>query len=372
MEDKTSAANPAEKKRTRTKGNGNGVKSATGRRFTQKDFTELSVLCVYIVQQRGRASLLDVKEALKTELNSSCNVSTLSKVLEALRSKDHLAALYQGTDGEKVYKMKKLKFNTTVELAHVQRLLPTLLEDPAGMAIKAEIEGMLQGDKTRTSKKRDYPQEWATYRVKFRLRKPWHGSQVWEGNPYLQTMYRDSEFNGTFNQSGDPTQFPLLFDRNVDGGISIHVGCVRGFLQQHLPKAGLSKWSVEHFGLESIDHMPQQIIIHKMPIQRSGQSSPGSSMGCGFGYYETLLPGEEITWVFSAPTVNFMTPERMKRFLTRALRYPGRSMSPARGTQDGSADLVELAYTLWSDEDKDLDEAEAAAKKETAEGEPTN
>jgi hypothetical protein len=351
-----------EKKKPPKKGGNGGITTAQGRKFTKDDFVELCVLCAYIVQQRGQASIHDVQKAIKIELNSRCHVSTLSKVLEALRSKDHLAALYQGS--ERVYKMKKLKFNTSVELAHVQRLLPTLLEDPAGMAIKAEIENKLQEGKCRTTKGRDYPAEWATYKVRFKLLECWHGGHVWDGNAVLQAMYENSAFNATFDQNCDPAQLPLLFERNVEGGIKIHVGCVRGFLENQLSAAGMSKASVQFFGLSAINHMPKCILIQKYPIQRGDQG------GAGFGFYETILPGEEITWEFSAPTVNYMAPDRMKRFLERALLRPGkgRTMSPARGSQTGSAQLVEITHSLWSDEDKDLTEKEAEAKKQQSGG----
>jgi hypothetical protein len=75
--------------------------------------------------------------------------------------------------------------------------------------------------------------------------------------------------------------------------------------------------------------------------------------GAGFGYYEVLLPGQEIVWKFSAPTKNFMTPAEMERWLRRVLCQNRRSMSPARGTQTGAAELLEVKCSKWSVQDKD-------------------
>jgi hypothetical protein len=319
---------------------------------------ELSVLAAFIVQQRGEASVQDVQGAIKDNLGSSVHVSTLSKVLEALKSKDLLAALFRGE--ERVYKMKRIKFNCNVEVAHVQKLIPTLMDDPAGIAVKAEIEGHLnEGKSTKGGKARNLAAEWANYEVKFKLLTPWYGSQVLPGNALLAMAYAQSKYPNTFDQNCDPTMIPLLFERCWEsGGILVHNACVRGFIKSHLQSIGQSAWSVDRFLVQPIVHMPKKIIIAKHPIQTQ-------QGGAGFGYYEAILPGEELTMKFAAPTVNFISPAMMERWLGRALRNPTRSMSPARGSQTGHAKLVEIKHTLWSKLDEDI----LAAEKKSGNGE---
>ena len=253
------------------KGKGNGAKSKIqGRKFAKKDFVELSVLAAYIVQQRGEASIKDVQSAFKENLNSTVHISTLSKVLEALKSKDLLAALFR--QEERVFKMKRVKFNCNVEVAHVRKLIPTLMDDPAGIAIKAEIEGVLNDGKSGT-KDRNLPQAWANYVVEFKLLTPWLGSQVLAGNALLALAYEASEFSDTFPQDCDPAMVPLLFERDWETkGILIHNACVRGFFREHLTSLELSPWSVNKIYAQPITHTPKKIVIAKFPIQTKQSS----------------------------------------------------------------------------------------------------
>lgn len=338
---------------------GNGSK-AKGRRFTskQEDFIDLCVLVAYIVQARGQASFDDVKEVIESPLNSKVHPSTLSKALEALRKKEILAIEFAG--GERRYSMKRVKFNCSVEIAHVNKLIPTLKDDTAGVAILAELKGEDGKDGT----KRVYPEDWADYEVTFRLLEPWYGSQVFEGNVYLQAAYEAHGQNGTFKQGQDPKTIPLLFDRHPDGkSLVVHKACVAGFVSDNLNRAGRSSYNVDLFGLESIKIVPgegrngngangdklKHLVVSKLPIQ-APTNRQGAS-GAGFGYYETLMPGQIITWKFSAPTKNFLTPQQMERWLKRVLSQNRRSMSPARGTQTGAAELVELKCSKWSEQD---------------------
>jgi hypothetical protein len=336
------------------KSNGNGSK-AKGRRFTAKqdDLVDLCILVAYIVQARGQASFDDVNAVIEGPLTSKVHPNTLSKALEALRKKEILAIEFAG--GERRYSMKRVKFNCSVEIAHVDKLIPTLKDDTAGVAIMAE----LAGDVGTGKKPRDYPEDWADYEVTLMLLEPWYGSQVFEGNVYLQDAFENHEHNKSIKKGQDPKTIPLLFDRHPDGkSLSVHKACVAGFIRDNLNRAGKSSYNVDLFGLENLKitvgegrKNGKNLVISKLPIQ-APTNRQGAS-GAGFGYYETLMPGQKITWRFSAPTKNFMTPAEMERWLRRVLCQNRRSMSPARGTQTGAAELLEVKCSKWSVQDKD-------------------
>ena len=186
---KTTTEPKGKKKPTITDGEGgNGIDKLKGKRYSQKDFKELSLLCSYIVQRRGGASHADVHDVFTLDMRSKVHPSTLSKVLEALRYKDIFAVIHN--DGERIYKMKRLQFNCNIELAHLTQMIPALEDDPAGLAIMAIIEGAEQD----TKEKDRYPQLWADYTARVKVITPLYGGTPMAGNPYLSMCYEKSPF----------------------------------------------------------------------------------------------------------------------------------------------------------------------------------
>lgn len=332
----------------------------------QEDVVELSVIVPYVIQQRGRASNRALCEIFKTELGSRVSKPLMHHVLMMLKDKDILAAINEG--GDWVYKMKKLAFNCNVELAHVTRMIPTLVDDPAGMAIKAQIEHALATTKNGTKTTQKYPAAWAQYEVQFELATPWYGALPYEGNAYAALCYKRSPFQSFNPADCDLEKIPLVFERDPNTGeLLVHRSCIKGFIANHLRFLGMGAGRVDLFGLEEIRISPKsKLVVSSMgigihAIQRAvAGSDKKSEKGAGFGYYESVLPGEVITWRFLAPTENFVSPERMKRWLELSLRSPVRSMSPARGVQTGSARLIDLKYELLH-----LDEEETSSEEQS-------
>ena len=263
-------------------------------------------------------------------------------MLELLRSKDILAATQR--DGVWVFTMKKAKFNVSIEIAHVRGMLATLYGDPMGLAIKAEIEGGIADKKTK--RKTKYPTAWAQYTATFRLLAPWYGSQVLDGNEYLAVCYEASPYKLKDKAFSDPKAMPLVFQRDaITGELLVHRGCVRGFFKGLLRHAGMSPYTIDLIGASEIRIKPEKpLTVSKRPIQRTGGQDGAS--GAGFGFYETLFPGEVVTLPFSAPTKNYLAPDQMEKALRHYLKNPARSMSPARGTETGSAELLTLTHEI--------------------------
>jgi hypothetical protein len=356
-------------------GNGNGSKgsipAAEGRKFGKEDMPELCVLVAYIVQQAGLANQDDVKRTITKQLDSKVHPATLKKALEALRFKDILAMNYEG--GMPHYKMRKLKFNCNVEIAHVTRLLTALLDDAAGMAIKSQIEQYLgAGEDGNRGKSQGYPKgPYALYTLKLKLLQKWYGPYPLEESPARQSEYEKTDFKAHGNV-GTPYH---VFQRTFDGKkLSIHTGCVRGFFKNHLGKLGMGPNAIRYFDFEPIEHRPQlplKVMTNRLPVQRADAAKAGESTGAGFIYYETLMPGEVITVQFTAPTVNFVTPKELENWLRHVLRFCTRSMSPARGSQTGKSELVSLEHELlfFTEQQKvdyDKQQAKEAREAQTA------
>jgi hypothetical protein len=338
------------RKRARTNRGAPPTSKVTDRSFTARDFVDLCILVAYIVQSRGQASIQDVEGVITGPLNSKVRTTTLSKILRAMNKKDILAVEYGGN--ELRYSMKRIKFNCNLEIAQVNDLIPTLKADTAGIAIMAELSGETKGPKP--TKK---PKNWVDYEVTLRLLRPWYGAQPLDGNNQLRASLRNHKFPGLFKDDQDPKTIPLMFERHPDGeSLVVHKACVAGFIKGHLNRAGKSFYNVDLFDLEDIvvqvgEGRPNgtNLLIAEHPIQ--APTNRQGATGAGMGYYEALQPGQIVHWYFSAPEKHFLSPAEMERWLRRVLKRNRRSMSPARGTQTGAAELVEFKFERWSDQD---------------------
>jgi hypothetical protein len=222
--------------------------------------------------------------------------------------------------------------------------LTALWDDPAGMALKAKIEGAI-GPKVTTKK---WPEAWALATVEFRLLTPFLGAQSIVGNDLLETAYRRSSYKSINLDKCDPKTIPLVFERCiVRDALVIHRACVRGFLRGHLKQAGKSDMGIAHFGTRDIRVKPKTPLSVIRLALPNDPNAPKNVTAKGMCYHEALSPGEVLTMQFSWPTRNYLSPEEMEAWLRLALEAPVRSMSPARGTQYGASELVSFSYELY-------------------------
>jgi hypothetical protein len=323
--------------------------------------TELSIICTYLIQQRGGATIGDLLTIFKTELNSTVSDSLMTFVLECLRKREFIAAINQG--GEWVWSIKKIKFNCSIEVPHVRGMVNKLQDDPAGIAIKAEIENDIAA---KEGKDKSYAKAYAAFEARLMLLTDWYGGQPYAVSPLLQRRVAQSPYQfktdkgeGPQAMDGKQRDSLLVFERAPnetlpdgtvlgEGELIIHRACVRGFFHTHLRMAGKSPTHCKLIGVEEIRVKPQrELVLAAHPIITHGKDVSWQwGMGSGVGYYEALQPGEIVTLKFLAPTENFLTPKQFEEWLAHTLREPARSMSPARGVQTGSAKLLEMKHTL--------------------------
>jgi hypothetical protein len=354
---------------TEERGNGKQKKAEKAGKYTKKsysrqrpeDVTELSILCTYLIQQRGGATIGDLITIFKEELNITVTDKLLTFVLECLKDRDFVAAIHR--DGEWVWKIKKIKFNCSIEVPHVRGMINRLEDDPAGIAIKAEMEGAIA---SKSKKATTYPKSYAAFEARFMLLSPFYGGQPYSASPQLQRLVAESphQFKATKGEGpqaldGKQRDSLLVFERAPnktlpdgtvlgEGEIVIHSACVRGFIQTHLRVAGKSPAHCKLFGVEEIRVKPElglELAAHPIIVHGNDVSWEWGK-GAGVAYYEALQAGEILTLKFLAPTQNFLTPKQYEAWLERVFRSPARSMSPARGVQTGRAKLVSLEHTM--------------------------
>jgi len=356
---------------TATEASGNGTKKTQEKQKKYKkksyarnrpdDVMELSIICTYVIQQRGGATIGDLLTIFKEELNSTVTEKLVTHVLECLRDRDFIASILR--HGEWVWKIKKVKFNCSIEVPHVRGMINKLEDDPAGIAIKAEMEGEISG---KSKKTRDYPCNYAAFEADFMLLSPFYGGQPYTASPQLQRLVAESPYQFKGAKSEGPLSLDakqrdslLVFERASnktlpdgtvlgEGEIVIHSACVRGFIQTHLRMAEKAPSHCKLFGVEEIRVKPQlglELAAHPI-ITHGNDVSWEWGKGSGVAFYEALQAGEILTLKFLAPTKNFLTPKQYEAWLDRAFRSPARSMSPARGVQTGRAKLVALRHTM--------------------------
>ena len=266
------------------------LKARSFAKSREKDVRDLSLLISYTVQVRGGAIHREMMTILKDEMGCKVRPELVSHVLELLKDKDVLAANQRGD--EWVYKMKRLNFNCNVEVAHVTRMLPTLQDDPSGIAIMAMLENAAHNG---SKKKEDrFPKDWHQFKLTFKLTDKITGGAVIDGNNHLLELYENGEHKPFDLAAMDPKQrqTTLIFERDDQGNFMINRACVRGMFKHVLSMAGKApKWNLPHIGIRPIRFKPGNSVTScKYPVQRNEEHSKGG--GAGFSWMEVVRPGQ--------------------------------------------------------------------------------
>lgn len=371
-EGRQSAGKPKGTNKKKRPGNGTGVK-VEGVTFNKgSTWIELLLVCAYIIQSRGGATVAEVLYVITEILFSKVRPNTVSDSLEALRKQEILAE-GQNAEGHRVFSMKRVKFNCNPEIAQVKSMVEELKADAAGQLIIERFKKPLGKEKA------PRPSEPADFSLEFVILRPWLGAQVWDGNQVLQDLYfaagrwltlhqTDSKGkikmkNGAYlykPEFSDHTERPLMFDRTVDGKIiATHTHSIQHFLAR-----AASAWSPspalkyksqveEFFGLTDIVCNPPEDMmrVSKGSIFREGYG--GQRIAAGLKNYEALKPGLRLEMEFVCPTKDFVDPAKLKFWLERVFRFPLRGMSPARGAQYRAMILKSMKYRPWDRYDED-------------------
>jgi hypothetical protein len=368
-------------------GNGGGVK-VKKIQFGKKsegpgNYFDLLLVIAYCVQARGRATVGDVFDDITTRLVATVNKNTLAGALEALKKQEILA---QGDDcdGNRVYSMKRFKFNCS----------PTIAEGPEGLTkeLRADSTGALIVEKfiaAKDKKGADTPRPCGPVDAiaTIVLTDGWLGGQLWDGNDELQENYfeagryytlhlqRHQRINGIKEIPKKDglipmldrfdAERPLMFERTYDGRIkATHAHSVQNFFKNAVEggrpinnncRRGFDVSNFMGFTDIIVEPNEMQLTFSKRPIHRNEKGPKSESASPK--YYECLKPGTELDIHFSFPTENFVTPEEMKKWLTLTLRTCIRSMSPARGDQVGTGcKLKQFRIKPWNKYDEDWSE----------------
>jgi hypothetical protein len=321
------------------------VKEKRGKatRYSAKDFVVLSIYSVFIIQQRGELTIPELQQVFKDEVNAIVHESTLLKVLEALRRKNFVVANLAG--GEWRWGMGKVKFTVSAsENAFFDGILPTLYDDPAGIAIKESIEA---GIANKEGKKEAHPCEYMDYEATYILHDMLLGSQPLDGNPYLCDQIKSSQYSSTLEHAKDPKETIRVFERGPQGELRIHTECLQGAFNKHLPWIRNGRGiHIRYFFFEDVLLTPPQKLFgfRRLPIVVI-DGAMGKPTAAGVALYEAVFAGAEVVIKFSAPSKNFIPPEMMKAWCGRWLRRYHRSISPARSRRCGGGEMINFTYS---------------------------
>ena len=310
-------------------------------RFKAQDAATLGVVLVYLVQARGQASEEEINAGL-VDLNAKVDTRTVHNTLEALRKKRVLVEAHRGQSqgGERVYAMAQLRFNNTIEVAHVTNITGLIHKlKQVDLGTFEAVHNRLQETK---EKRNPPPEDFARLRLRFRLMECWYGGMPYAGTDRDRDLYHRSQ--SARQKPPDEKEPFLVFERDRSGALIINRACILGWIKNHLPRVGKPDYMIRHFGCKPIRFTPTngELQVTKKPVQRDGAQFSREGSGCGFSWYEILEAGTELELHFIAPLTNFLNLEELKAFMADALEMPHRSMSPARGRQWGSAELISL------------------------------
>ncbi|MFW9801184.1 MAG: hypothetical protein ACFFFC_00905 [Candidatus Thorarchaeota archaeon] len=359
-------------------GGGDGVK-VKGLRFSKKsegegNYFDLLLIITYCVQARGRATVSDVYSDITERLSSRVHKNTLADALEGLKKQEILA---QGDDhdGNRVYSLKRFKFNCSPAIANgPEGLTQELRTDATGALIIEKFTAEKNG-----KPQKPLPCDPVDAIATIILTDGWLGGQIWDGNDELQENYFEAGKYYTLHlkrhqRMRGETQIPekdgvmimlekfdaerpLMFERTYDGQIkATHAHSVQNFFANAVEGGRPINENCtrfydvrNYFGFTDIIFEPHegQLTFSKRPIHRNEKGPKAESATPK--YYECLKPGTELDIRFSFPTTNFITPHEVKKWLTLALRSCIRSMSPARGDQVGTgAKLKNFHIRPWA------------------------
>lgn len=360
---------------------------------------ELAIVATYVVQKLGQPTLGDVQRQLDklgvdlTPLIAEADDEfVLKQVLGSMKKRDIIAQNKKqvGERGHSrtFYSMKKIKFATMPEAAHVKDLLPKLIATDEAKEVKRMLDGFETEidepdakDKKSKTKRAKYTDA-HVYSVVFELKERLYAGRML--SPSLKDLIDKSKYqadtsvvlneDGTNKKpkKGDEINIDRYFDRADNGDIIFHSCMVRGWFSATLPRLTPHGESVgkEHCGFDAVIVKPDVhgIKLTELPVQPSGFSQGGSvPQTC-----ETIMPGERLLLRFWAPTRGFMPPKDIEWFVGFLGKHARRHLSAGRGTETGQMEMVAFVDNghVWDDIrhkktdvdfDREIAEAVAAA-----------
>ena len=324
---------------------------------------EVGLLLAYVLQKLGEATVEGIDKAIHehgtslNKLNVHVTLARLKASAEALRARGILSMRY-GDDGDEgdtkvpLYKMRRRGWEAPPEVATFAKLMPILIATVEDAALKSALDLDENSDDDSEKKgagaSRNHYRGFQTLLVGLVNEQPFHGGQPIVGNPALEQAWKRSPFRpeGTHVAPQVVTVrkvkvldygVDLVFERAHDGRLFIHAGVVRGWIGSICYHLGYSSEGMRVLvGTPGIYIEPKQpLLVEQRPLNANGD-------GVGMARYETLQPGEDITFLMRVPTEGHKAPslEEWQNLLAWGCRFAPRHLSPARGRMTGACRLA--------------------------------
>lgn len=321
-----------------TSGNG----SAPVKRIEEP--TAVQIICTYIVQKLGEASIREVLETAKARLYAELDDRVTQKALNALKKRDILAQGNRQLPGGKTVKtftMKKLAFKAPPEYAHVTDLLPELLTTVELQELKASFDKKEKKGEEKKSRG-NVIDEYAHYHLRVVSTDILLGSQIPSEFSDAIRESMPNEFDEALKASKDDNAGIGIWERDpITGDYLIASDVLRGwFAANVIHRAGLAAARASYCAFSPV-RIPSTAKVQEiiLPVQsRTGPSAPKK--------YEAIIPPVTFDIFFSAPVQGFLMFEQLERLIIQACANPVRGLSPARGTRYGK--LLPVSFKLVS------------------------
>ncbi len=320
------------------------------------DPTDIKIIGVYLVQTLGHPSLDEILEVCRNKIKCEIHPHLMEAALKGAQKQGFVATgSKRNTQNQTVtsYTMKNLIWKQPPEYAHILDLLPVLLHTVRRSEWKAffdEKEGRGERKKRRGNDIDDYH----AFRVKIVTLDPLLGSQIscaftdairkrWGINqpkpPPPRKPGRPAKDAAPPLSSSPPPKFDSIFEIDAaTGQYVIPSDVLLAWWRTNASRyAGLPESKAEYIGFSPIKFTPKP-----EPMQLQVPVSPQHGGSAAPKIFEAVMPGQELTCTFVAPTKGGCSSEGYKYLWKAGGRYPRRGISPGKGRRYGKFELIEF------------------------------
>jgi len=328
--------------------NGNGkAPKITAVKVT--DSTHIAVLCIFVIQSLGRATTSKIKETLVAHCHADVNRATLASQLKALKARQLIVELQEQDENGTVvdvWKLRNMDWRTPLEYAHVNDLIPKILETDEG---KALVEALNASENTGIKKARNgnFIGEYRSfavlcYQMDYLLGSQMHCPLTDEARRHcgiqIPMDYRSKPKKDEKTDDLQTGAMNMVFVLDpLTGEYLIPSDVLNGwFITSGVRYSGLPKAAASYIEFQPIRIKPRRVIQAVLPVQSDkgkGATKPQS--------YECIEPGHMFWIHFSVPTKGMLTSDQWEKLFFFAGAKPRRGISPARGRRYGRFLVVE-------------------------------
>lgn len=308
-----------------------------------KDFVQVGIIAVYLVQRMGKPTLAEMQEVIQTRLHANIGNRILKRALQGAAKRGIVAVLQtRQDDGGANVDCFSLKivgiWKQPPEYAHILDLLDKLLRTPEAEQVKKWFDG---SEKATSPKKArgNVIDEYHAYAftgvtlteiIGSQIACPHTDSARQSAGAFVPGKKDDSKKKKDEKKDEESVMEGIFMVDALTGDYIIPPDVMLGWFKTNAARyCGMADSRAEYIAFEPVRIHNPKVTQLVLPVNGPrGVSAPKS--------FECISPGAEFTVHFLAPTKGWLKPEQLEKLVVLAGLRPRRGISPARGRRYGS------------------------------------